>query len=185
MARKQLSMCKRPRLLAFALQAHPLQKQKVHGLEACGTQAAKHMQLASPGHLSWLIRYTAFLRMRTRGMETVRVHKAHGAQAAAHMHLSRVGSWAYERDYTGVHHSEGKCTRSEEEARVREAHRAQAAEHVQQRRGALEEHLDGRAEQRHAVAVQPQRAAHQAQAVVQHEACEDEVRLLGCQLLGP
>ena len=52
-----------------------------------------------------------------------------------------------------------------------EARGARAAERVQQRRGALEEDLDGRAEQRHAVAVQAERAAGQAQAVVQQEAC--------------
>jgi len=54
---------------------------------------------------------------------------------------------------------------------VREARRAQAAEHVQQWRRALEVHLNGRAEQRHAVAVQAHRAAGQAERVVEQDAC--------------
>jgi len=61
--------------------------------------------------------------------------------------------------------------RAGEQARVRESRRAEAAERVQQRRRALEVHRDGRAEQRHAVAVQAQRAAGQAERVVEQDAC--------------
>ena len=131
MARKQLSMCKWPRLLALHFDfdvKRTRNKEEARGREAHGTQAAKHMQLASPRLLTW----SKSGVYHSTGSAPASRQRCVCARPMARRQPSTC-IWPVQGIQPGLHRCasfQGKRTRDNEEARVREAHGAQAAEHV-------------------------------------------------------